>query len=324
MKMPSAGLPLRLVFLPPLVPLLIAASFVDGFWTVANIRTLLESVSADGLVVIGMTIVMIAGGFDLSVGAVLALGGVGGVVLLPYLGVPGAMASAAGLGCVVGLASGMLVAFLRLSPFIATLAMMVMVRGATLAYTDTRPVISLEDPFLALAGGRPVPYAFMLLIACLFIAWVFMNQRAWGRHVYALGADERAARMSGLPVNKLKLQCFAISGLLAGLAGFWVAARLGTGSPIIGETTPLTAAAAALIGGASLRGGEGSVVGAFLGLLFVGCLINVMNLLNVPSYFQRVTIGGLLLALVIASGSLSRLWQRWANATATAAGAPVK
>jgi ribose transport system permease protein len=300
----------RFLLMPPLVPLLLLAAFVDGFWSVPNIRTLLESVSADGLIVLGMTIVMIAGGFDLSVGAVLALGGVAGVVLIPWLGIYGAMAGAAAFGAMAGFANGALVTFLRLNPFIATLAMMVMVRGAILAYTDTRPVSNFDDPFLALAGGTPIPYAFMVLAACLIIAAVVMHSRAWGRHVYALGAGERTARMSGLAVNKLKLQCFAISGLLAGFAGYWIAARLGTGSPIIGDATPLTAAAAALIGGASLRGGEGSIFGAFLGLLFVGCLMNVMILLNIPSYFQRMAIGGLLLALVIAQGSLNRMWQR--------------
>jgi ribose transport system permease protein len=302
--------PLRLFFMPPLVPLLLLGLFVEGFWSLPNIRTLLEAISADGLIVIGMTVVMIAGGFDLSVGAVLALGGVMGVVLIPHLGIYGAMLGAALFGGAAGLASGALIAFLKLNPFIATLAMMVMVRGGILAYTDTRPVSNFDDPFLNLAGGTPIPYAFLLLVACLVIAVVVMNEFPWGRHVYALGADERAARMSGLPVNRLKLQCYAISGLLAGLAGYWIAARLGTGSPIIGDATPLTAAAAALIGGASLKGGEGSIVGAFLGLLFVGCLMNMMILLNVPSYYQRMAIGGLLLALVVASGSLNRLWQR--------------
>jgi ribose transport system permease protein len=267
--------PWRFLFMPPLLPILLFGFFVEGFWSFANIRTLLEAISADGLIVIGMTIVMIAGGFDLSVGAVLALGGVAGVTLIPSLGVYGAMAAAATFGTAAGLANGALVTFLRLNPFIATLAMI-----------------------------------FMVLVACLVLAAVVMHSRAKGRHIYALGADERAARMSGLPVNALKLQCYAISGLLAGLAGYWIAARLGTGSPIIGDATPLTAAAAALIGGASLRGGEGSIFGAFLGLLFVGCLMNLMLLLNIPSYFQRMTIGGLLLTLVIAQGSLHRVWQR--------------
>jgi ribose transport system permease protein len=137
-----------------------------------------------------------------------------------------------------------------------------------------------------------------------------MNQRPWGRHVYAVGADARAAAMSGLPVARLKTECYMLSGGLAAIAGFLLAARLGTGSPIIGEATPLTAAAAALIGGASLRGGEGSIVGAFAGLLFVGCLINVMNLLGVPSFYQRMTIGALLFGLVVAGGTLMRLRPR--------------
>jgi ribose transport system permease protein len=291
------------------VPLLLVASVVDGFWSLGNLRTLAESISTDGIVVVGMTVVMIAGGFDLSVGAVMAMGGVAAVVLLPF-GIVVAALGAIVAGGLAGLLSGALVTRLRINPFIATLAVMVMVRGGTLAYTDTRPVVSLDDTFLALGSGRPVPYAFIVLIVVMAIAHVLLTERPWGRHVYAVGADERAAAMSGLRVARLKTQCYAISGVLAGVAGILLAARLGTGSPIIGEATPLTAAAAALIGGASLRGGEGSVGGAFIGLLFVGCLINVMNLLGVPSYYQRMTIGGLLFALVVADGALMRLRPR--------------
>ncbi len=300
---------MRLFVMPPLLPLLAVAFLVDGFWSLANLRTLLEAISVDGLVVIGMTIVMIAGGFDLAVGAVLAMGGVAGVVLLPW-GLPAAMAGAALAGTTAGLLSGALVTRLTINPFIATLAMMVMVRGATLAYTDTRPVVSLEESFLALAGGNPIPYAFILLLAVMLVAHVLLNTRPWGRHIYALGGDERSAAMVGLPVNRLKIQCYMLSGLLAGFAGFLLAARLGTGSPIIGDATPLTAAAAALLGGATLKGGEGSIGGSFAGLLFVGGLINVMNHLDVPSYYQRMTIGGLLFSLVVAGGLLMRLRQR--------------
>lgn len=300
---------LRLFVKPPLVPLIAVATFVDGFWSLGNLRTLAESISTDGIIVVGMTIVMIAGGFDLSVGAVMAMGGVAAVVLLPY-GVPLAIAGTLVVGALAGMLSGLLVTRLRINPFIATLAVMVMVRGATLAYTDTRPVVGLDDAFLALGGGRPVPYAFMVLLAVLAVAHVMLTERPWGRHVYAVGADERAAAMTGLRVARLKTQCYVISGVLAGGAGLLLAARLGTGSPIVGEATPLTAAAAALIGGATLRGGEGSVGGAFVGLLFVGLLINVMNLLGVPSYYQRMTIGGLLFALVVADGALMRLRPR--------------
>jgi ribose transport system permease protein len=296
---------IRLFIKPPLIPLLILASLVEGFWSVGNLRTLAESVSTDGIIVAGMTIVMIAGGFDLSVGAVMAMGGVAAVVLLPYGLLPAALGAAI-MGSISGSLSGMLVTRLRINPFIATLAVMVMVRGATLAYTDTRPVVSLDDTFLALGQGRPLPYAFLIMIAVMILAHILLYHRPWGRHVYALGADEGAARMSGLAVNRLKTECYVLSGVLAGLAGLLLAARLGTGSPIIGEMTPLTAAAAALIGGASLRGGEGSVLGALAGLVFVGCLINIMNLLGVPSYYQRMTMGALLFALVVTEGLFER------------------
>lgn len=305
MTVTLSPLVIRLFVKPPIVPLLVVASFVDGFWTLGNLRTLAESISTDGLIVAGMTIVMIAGGFDLSVGAVMAMGGVAGVVLLPYGIMPAALGAMIA-GSLSGVLSGALVTRLRINPFIATLAMMVMVRGATLAFTDTRPVVSLDDTFLALGQGNPFPHAFWIMIAVMIAGHVLLNHRPWGRHAYAVGADERSAQMTGLKVSRLKIDCYMLSGGLAALAGFLLAARLGTGSPIVGEVTPLTAAAAALIGGASLRGGEGSIIGAFAGLLFVGCLINVMNLLGVPSYTQRMTIGGLLFALVVVEGLLQR------------------
>jgi ribose transport system permease protein len=300
---------LHLFIRPPLVPLLLGATFLDGFWGLGNLRTLLESISTDGLIVIGMAIVMIVGGFDLSVGAVMAMGGVTAIVLLPF-GLPVALFGAILSGGLAGYLNGLQVTRLHINPFIATLAMMVIVRGATLAYTDTRPVVSLDDTFLMLSSGRPVPIPFLVLICVAILAHIMLTQRPWGRHIYAVGAGELAAAMSGLNTGRLKRQCYVICGALAGLAGVLLASRLGTGSPIIGEATPLIAAAAALIGGASLKGGEGSVAGAVAGLVFVGCLINVLNLLGIPSYYQRMTIGALLLLLVVADGTRMRLQLR--------------
>jgi ribose transport system permease protein len=239
----------------------------------------------------------------------MAMGGVAAIVLLPH-GLPVALFGAMLAGGLAGYLNGLQVTSLRINPFIATLAMMVIVRGATLAYTDTRPVVSLDDSFLMLSGGRPVPFPFLVLVSVAVLAHILLTQRAWGRHIYAVGAGELAAKMSGLNTGRLKRQCYVICGVLAGLAGVLLASRLGTGSPIIGEATPLIAAAAALIGGASLKGGEGSVAGAIAGLVFVGCLINILNLLGLPSYYQRMTIGGLLLLLVVLDGALMRLQPR--------------
>jgi ribose transport system permease protein len=297
----------RMLFVkPPLVPLLFFATFIDGFWSGGNIRILLDSIAVDGMVVAGLTVVMIAAGFDLSLGAVMAMGGIAAIVLLPHgLGI--SLAGAIGLGAMAGFVSGTLVTRLRINPFIATLAVMVVVRGAVLAYTGTRPVVGLEDHFLALGGGRPIPYAFVAMVLLLVALHILLTTRPLGRHIYAVGVDERAAMMAGLRTRRLKTATYVLSGALAGLAGMFLAARLGTGSPIIGETTALTAAAAALIGGATLKGGEGSISGAFCGLLFMGALINVMNLLNIPSYYQHMAIGGLLILLVVGDGLVERL-----------------
>ena len=139
----------------------------------------------------------------------------------------------------------------------------------------------------------------------MLVAHLLLTTRPWGRHVYALGGDERSAAMAGLPVSRLKMQCYMLSGVLAGFAGFLLASRLGTGSPIIGDATPLTAAAAALLGGASLQRRRRLDRGIFRRpRSSSACLINVMNHLDVPSYYQRMTIGGLLFALVVAGGLL--------------------
>lgn len=300
----------RLFLQPPLVPLLIAASFVDGFWSEGNLRTLVNAGSIDGIVVIGMTVVMIAGGFDLAVGAVMALAGVVAILLLPY-GIAASILGATAAGMVCGALSGTLVTRLRINPFIATLAVMMIVRGAVLGYSDARPVVGFEDAFLALGDGRRLlPIPVLALIGVLVAVHVALAYRPWGRHVYAVGANERSAVMAGLHVGRLKMSCYALSGALAGIAGLLLAAQLGTGSPIVGEQVPLTAAAAALLGGATLRGGEGSVPGALAGLAFVAIFVNVMNLLGVSSYYQRIAIGGILLILVVGEGLLLRLRRR--------------
>ena len=190
------------------------------------------------------------------------MGGVAAVVLLPF-GLPVSVLGAGVFGVLAGLLSGTLVTRLRINPFIADAGRRWSWCGAQRSRTLTRArSVSLDDTFLELGSGWPLPYAFAIMVVIAIIGHVLLNSRPWGRHVYAVGADENAAAMSGLRVSRLKMQCYLISGMLAGLAGLLLAARLGTGSPIIGESTPLSAAAAALIGGASLRGGEGSIGGA--------------------------------------------------------------
>lgn len=301
---------MRLLFAPPLLPLLVAASFVPGFWSAGNLRTLLNAASIDGFVVVGMTVVMIAGGFDLAVGALMALAGVVAIWLLPY-GLPVAMAGGVGAGMAGGLLSGALVTKLKINPFIATLAVMMIVRGGVLGLTDTRPLVSMDEGFLRLGASQPMPsIPLVALILVLVLTHLALANRPWGRHIYAIGASERSATMAGLKVTRLKLSAYVLSGGLAGLAGLMLAAQLGTGSPIIGEQAPLTAAVAALLGGASLRGGEGSVPGALAGLLFVAVLVNVMSLLGISSYTQRIVIGGLLLLLVVSERLVLRQRRR--------------
>jgi Ribose/xylose/arabinose/galactoside ABC-type transport systems, permease components len=297
----------RLFVHPPLAPLLIVASFVPGFFDAANLVNLGNQVALYGIVVTGLVVVMIAAGFDLSLGVVMAVAGVTAMTLAPH-GLPLAFAGALLAGAACGLLNGFLIAILRINPFIASFAMLVMLRGGILYLTDTRPV-AFYDPILSKIGRGTilgVPITLLVALAVMLIIHVALTTRPWGRHLYALGSDERAARLAGLKVRRLKIGVYVLCSVLAALAGVLLAARVSTGSPIVGETTALMAAAAALLGGATLRGGEGSVAGAAVGLLFVGLMVNVMNLLVIPAYYQRIAIGALLILLVVMDGLVAR------------------
>ncbi len=300
----------RLFVHPPVIPLLLLASLIDGFWSAGNLTNLANQMALDGILAAGLVTVMIAAGFDLSIGVVMAVAGVVAIQLVPF-GLPVAVVGASAAGICCGLFNGLLVGILRINPFIATFASMVMLRGAILSYTDTRPVVNF-DPILFEVGRGTfygIPYTFLVMVVVFLAVHIALSTRPWGRHVYAVGSNEKAARLAGLPVLRIKLQVYVLCSFLAASAGALLAARLSTGSPIIGETTPLFIAAAVLLGGATLSGGEGGIPGTVLGLLFVAVLVNSMNLLNIPSYYQRFAIGALLVGLVMLDGAISK----WKN-----------
>jgi ribose/xylose/arabinose/galactoside ABC-type transport system permease subunit len=284
------------------IALLVWVSFFgQGFWTLANLQNLVVALSVDGIMVMGMTIVMIGGGFDLSIGSVVALSGVTVVQALP-LGKPVAIVLALIAASMVGLANGMLISGLRVNPFIATLSTMVVVRGLVMTYTNGQPLPGVDPIFMSLGratvfGDFPLPG---LIFGVTFaLTHLLLTSLKIGREVYALGGSEESARSSGIATYRVKMFSYMICSFTAGISGIVLAARLNTGSPVIGENTALNVITAVLLGGASLSGGVGSALGSFGGLLCISLLGNGLNLFDVPAYYQRIAQGLLLLVLVV-------------------------
>lgn len=284
-----------------LAALVLALSlFGEGFWGVRNLQNLATAVSIDGVMVVGMTIVMVGRGFDLSIGSVMALAGVL-VIDFQGLGIAPAVALALLAAALAGLANGLLITVARVNPFIATFGTMIVVRGLAMSYTDAQPAVGMDFDFMELGRGRVygVPVPALIFAAALLLGHLLLARLRIGRHIYAVGGDEEAARFSGIRTDRVKVISYVLCGLCAGIAGIVLASRLNTGSPIIGENTALNVIAAVLLGGTTLSGGVGTVPGSLAGLLCIGVLGNGLNLFNVPVYYQRIAQGALLVGLVV-------------------------
>jgi ribose transport system permease protein len=279
------------------------------FLSVSNLRNVLEQTTINAVVAVGMTFVVISGGIDLSVGSVVAFSG---VLLASALaaGAPVPVAIAAGLAAsaLCGLANGLLVTRGRLPPFIATLGMMSVARGAALVFTEGRPVSGFEAGFRSLATGRvlglPMP---VLAVAVTYVAaHLLLTRTRFGRYVYAIGGNEEATRLSGVAVRFHKTMVYALCGATSGLAAVLLTARLNSAQPIAGMMYELDAIAATVIGGTSLLGGSGSLGGTLVGALIMGVLRNGLNLLGVSSYLQQIVIGGVIIVAVLVDSLLKR------------------
>jgi len=272
------------------------------FLTVANALNVMEQTSINAIVAVGMTYVIISGGIDLSVGSLLALAG---VVLAGALkaGWPAALAIAAGLGvgAATGLINGLVIAVGRLPPFIMTLGMMSVARGAALLVTDGRPISGFEASFRSIATGRVlgVPAPIVLTLAIYAIAHFVLSRTRFGRYVYGIGGNEEATRLSGVNVRFHKTMVYVVSGLTSAIAAVLLTARLNTAQPIAGIMYELDAIAAVVIGGTSLSGGEGHLGGTLIGALTMGVLRNGLNLLGVSSFLQQLVIGVVIIVAVL-------------------------
>ena len=272
------------------------------FLTLSNLLNVVEQSSVIAIMAAGMTFVIVTAGIDLSVGSVLALSGVVMATLL-QAGVPLPLAVTAGLGSgfLCGLLNGVLITRGRLPPFISTLGMMSVARGAALLVTQGRPVSGFSESFRNLASGEVlyVPIPILVMILVFLAAAVLLGKTGFGRHVYAIGGNEEAALLSGVDVGKVKTLVYGICGMLSGLAAVILTARLNSAQPIAGIMYELDAIAATVIGGTSLMGGEGTVFGTLVGALIMGVLRNGLNLLDVSSFVQQIVIGSVIILAVL-------------------------
>ena len=266
----------------------------DSFFSAANLSNVLRQNAFTAILAAGMTFVILTAGIDLSVGSVVGLSGVLCADLL-VRGLPLPLAVAAGLlvGLATGAINGAAVTLLRVPAFIATLATMLVVRGAAFMYTDARTISGLPARFSVLSSGAVTAS----IVGLIFVlSWFALTRTPFGRHVYAVGGNESAAWLSGIRVARVRLAVYSICGMSAGLAGVMVASRLNAGYPRAGEYYELDAIAAVVVGGTSLFGGSGSVWSALAGAFFIGILNNGLNLYRVSPYEQLVVKGVVLLA----------------------------
>jgi ribose transport system permease protein len=295
-----------------LVVLCIIASLLSGrFLSGININNVLMQGAVLTVITIGMTYVIIAGGFDLSVGSVVALSGCTAAMVMVEAGIATGVFAGIAIGAVVGLVNGLIVTKLDVNPFITTLATMVLLRGVTMLVTDGRPM-SGEDGLPALFNDFAlerlfgVPYMVWLPILIFAACHWLLHHTAYGVRLFATGGNRDAAFLAGIAVDRIKTSAYVLCGTLAGIAGVMLASRVQSGQPTAGLLYELTAIAAVVLGGASLHGGEGKLYKSVIGVFIIVVLSNALNLANVHSYWQQVAIG----VVLIAAAAADRLRRR--------------
>jgi ribose transport system permease protein len=273
----------------------------DHFLSKTNLSSVVRQTAVINLMALGMTLVIINGGIDLSVGAILAMGGLLGAMAMEK-GQPILMGVAIGIltGSACGLLNGLLTTRLRINPFIVTLGTLGIIRGVTLIISNGLPVHQIPPSFSYLGEGNlvGVPFVLWVLIACAAAVHVVLEHTRLGRYTFSIGSNPDAAHYAGIPVAFHTTAVYAICGMLTGLAGMIEASRLMTGQPTAGQGYELQAIAAVVIGGGSLRGGEGSVIGTLIGAFIMGLLANGSDLLGISPYLQQAIIGAVIIVAV--------------------------
>jgi ribose/xylose/arabinose/galactoside ABC-type transport system permease subunit len=275
------------------------------FLSVPNLVNVALSIAITGILAVGMTAVILTGGIDLSVGSVAALAGVVAATIaasgMAGAGLLGGVA-ALGIGLAVGLFNGFMVAQFRVPPFVTTLAMLTICRGLAFIVTGGRSIGNLPASFGFLGRGHllGVPVPVLLMLVVFAAGWFVLRRMKFGRYVYAVGGNREAAFLAGVHIKRTTLLVYILNGLLVGLAGLVLASRLGAGVPNAGLQYELDVIAAVVVGGTSLMGGRGSVIGTFWGAVFIGVLNNGLNLAGIDPYIQKIALGVVILLAVLA------------------------
>jgi len=303
----------RLLAFSGLIALIVVFSFASpNFMQTQNVLAILQATSVNGVLAIAATLVIITGGIDLSVGTLMTFCAVITGVVLTNLGMPlplGILASILS-GAFCGLISGSIIAKLKVPPFIATLGMMLILKGLSLVISGTKPIYFNDTPgFNQIALGSaigsvfpavPVPNGVLILFAVAILAAFVLSKTALGRYTFALGSNEEAVRLSGVNVDRWKIAVYALAGSICGVAGLLIASRLNSAQPALGQGYELDAIAAVVIGGTSLSGGRGTVLGTLIGALIISVLANGLRILSVAQEWQTVVTGCIIILAVYA------------------------
>lgn len=278
----------------------------DRFLTVANLLNVFRQSSINAVIACGMTFVILTGGIDLAVGSVLAISSaVCASLLIAGFGVGISVGAALLVGAVSGAISGFIITKGKVQPFIATLVMMTFLRGATLVFTNGTPLTlgsaKAAEAFYYLGNGKilGIPLPILMTVVVFGLAYYVLTQMKIGRYVYAVGGNEEASRLSGLNTDRVKIFVYTISGILAAVAGIIVTSRLSSAQPTAGTGYELDAIAAVVLGGTSLVGGKGKILGTVIGVLIIGILNNALNLMDISSYYQMIAKAAVILLAVL-------------------------
>lgn len=272
------------------------------FLTTTNLLNVAKALVIVGIAAVGETIVIIAGGFDLSIGSTMAAAGMLAAYLLDSgFGVAAAFCAAIGLGMSIGATNGVLISYFRINPLIATLAMLAIIRGLAFVISNGREIVITNQTWLNLGTGKiaGIPYIVLVLVLVYLLFLLLLPRSTFGRYIYAIGSNARAARLAGISTQRWRLLIYITCGATAALAGLMLAARTGNARPAAAMGFELDVITAVILGGASLKGGRGTLLGTAIGLILLFMINNGLTLAQVPSFWQQVVKGGILLAAVL-------------------------
>lgn len=301
----------RLLAFASLIVLVLVFSFASpNFMQTSNIIAILQATSVNGVLAVAATLVIITGGIDLSVGTLMTFCAVIAGVILTYWGLPLPLGIVGAIlaGAMCGLCSGVFVAKLKVPPFIATLGMMLILKGLSLVISGTRPIYFNDTPgFTQISQGSivgaiipsvPLPNGVLILFLVAIVVSFVLSKTALGRYTFALGSNEEAVRLSGVNTDRWKIAVYALAGAICGIAGLLIASRLNSAQPALGQGYELDAIAAVVIGGTSLSGGRGTILGTLIGALIMSVLLNGLRIMSVAQEWQTVVTGSIIILAV--------------------------